>query len=29
MIVETPTEDDNKTNHGVFHLTFKNRIINR
>ena len=29
MVVKSPIENDNKLNHGVFHLTINKRIINR
>jgi len=29
MVVKITNQNDNNNNHGVFHLTFKNQIINR
>jgi len=29
MVVKSPTENVNKLNHGIFHLTIKKQIINR
>ncbi len=29
MVVQSPTGNDIKLHHGVFHLTFKKQIINR